>query len=89
VAGPFLHRALRTVQEYHEKVEYIHRNPVKAGLVNRPEDWRWSSVQDYTGSVKGPPAPSADNALFSTRPSATSVLSIDRVLLPADERRRI
>jgi hypothetical protein len=27
----FFDRALRTVQEYSEKVEYIHLNPVKAG----------------------------------------------------------
>ena len=32
-------RALCTVKEYNEKVEYIHLNPVKAGLVSRPEDW--------------------------------------------------
>jgi hypothetical protein len=34
-------RALRTVKEYNEKVEYIHLNPVKAGLVARPEEWPW------------------------------------------------
>jgi REP-associated tyrosine transposase len=37
--GRFFDRALRTVKEYNEKVEYIHLNPVKAGLVKRPEDW--------------------------------------------------
>ena len=31
--GRFFDRALRTVREYHEKVEYIHFNPVKAVLV--------------------------------------------------------
>jgi putative transposase len=31
----FFDRALRTVKEYNEKVEYIHLNPVKAGLVSR------------------------------------------------------
>jgi putative transposase len=46
----FFDRALRTVREYHEKVEYIHLNPLKAGLANRPEDWPWSSVHDYTGT---------------------------------------
>lgn len=25
----------------------IHLNPVKAGLVERPEDWEFSSYQDY------------------------------------------
>jgi putative transposase len=72
----FFDRALRTVREYNEKVEYIHLNPVRAGLARRAEEWPWSSVHDYTGSVE--------------RPAATpSGLQIDRVLLPADERTRI
>ena len=28
---------------------YIHRNPVKAGLVKKPEDWEFSSAADYAG----------------------------------------
>ena len=69
-------RALRTVGEYCEKVEYIHLNPVRAGLAKRAEDWPWSSVHDYTETAQ--------------RPAATpSGLAIDRVLLPADGRTRI
>jgi putative transposase len=30
-------------------VEYIHRNPVRRGLVERPEDWEWSSAGWYAG----------------------------------------
>ncbi len=30
-----------------EKLRYMHRNPVKAGLVERPEDWPWSSFRAY------------------------------------------
>jgi putative transposase len=30
-----------------EKLRYIHRNPVKRGLVDRPEDWPWSSFRHY------------------------------------------
>ncbi len=26
-----------------EKLRYIHRNPVRRGLVAKPEDWKWSS----------------------------------------------
>ena len=33
----FFDRALRTVKEYNEKVQYIHLNPVRAGLARRPE----------------------------------------------------
>ncbi|MGE0771228.1 MAG: transposase [Cyclobacteriaceae bacterium] len=28
-------------------IRYIHQNPVKAGLVNKAEDWRWSSLMEY------------------------------------------
>lgn len=28
-------------------IRYIHRNPVRRGLVERPEDWPWSSVHWY------------------------------------------
>jgi putative transposase len=45
----FFDRAIRTVKDYHEKVEYIHLNPVRAGLVGQPQDWRWSSFNEYAG----------------------------------------
>ncbi len=32
-----------------QKVAYIHRNPVKAGLVPRARDWRLSSARNYEG----------------------------------------
>jgi putative transposase len=30
-----------------EKLRYIHRNPVKRGLVDSPDHWRWSSFRFY------------------------------------------
>lgn len=30
-----------------EKLEYLHNNPVRAGLVNRPEDFLYSSARNY------------------------------------------
>ncbi len=30
-----------------QKLNYIHQNPVKAGLVNKPEDWEFSSARNY------------------------------------------
>lgn len=36
------------VRDEHEMlriIDYIERNPVKAGLVDRPEDWPWSSAR--------------------------------------------
>ncbi|MCB9195076.1 MAG: transposase [Flavobacteriales bacterium] len=32
-----------------EKINYIHQNPVEAGLVFRPEDYKYSSAIDYSG----------------------------------------
>lgn len=35
-----------------EKLRYIHRNPVVRGLVERPEDWPWSSYHHWqTGEL--------------------------------------
>ena len=34
-----------------QKVNYIHLNPVRAALVARAEDYRWSSVRCWRGSV--------------------------------------
>jgi putative transposase len=36
-----------------EKLKYIHRNPVKRGLVERPEDWAWSSFRHYMTGEAG------------------------------------
>jgi putative transposase len=36
-----------------EKLRYIHRNPVKRGLVERPEDWPWSSFHHYLTGEEG------------------------------------
>ena len=36
-----------------EKLRYIHRNPVKRGLVERPEDWLWSSFHHYLTGEEG------------------------------------
>jgi putative transposase len=36
-----------------EKLRYIHRNPVKRGLVGCPEDWPWSSFRHCATGVEG------------------------------------
>ena len=69
----FFDRALRTVKEYNEKVEYIHLNPVRAGLVSRPEDWRWSSYNEYAGMSAG-------------EQNGRCGLIADRVRMPSDPR---
>ena len=34
-------------RKHTEKLRYMHRNPVKRGLVERPEQWKWSSFRAY------------------------------------------
>jgi hypothetical protein len=72
----FFDRALRTVKEYNEKVECIHLNPVKAGLISRPEDWRWSSYNEYAG-------------MSAEEQKKRCGLIVDRVRIPSDFGARI
>jgi len=37
-----------------EKLRYIHRNPMKRGLVSSPEQWPWSSFRYYLCGERGP-----------------------------------
>ena len=71
----FFDRALRTVKEHNEKVEYMHLNPVKAGLASRPEDWRWSSYHEYAG-------------MRAEEQKKCCGLIVDRVRIPSDPRAR-
>ncbi|MBZ5629991.1 MAG: transposase [Acidobacteriia bacterium] len=41
-------------ESFVEKLRYIHRNPVKRGLVDKPEDWKWSSFWHYATAEIGP-----------------------------------
>jgi len=44
---------IRDYPQFVEKLRYIHRNPVKAGLCERPEDWEWSSFRHYATGCAG------------------------------------
>ena len=44
---------LRNYLQFVEKLRYIHRNPVKRGLCERPEDWQWSSFRHYATGAEG------------------------------------
>jgi putative transposase len=43
-----------TTKKRVEKLRYMHRNPVKRGLVGAPEQWRWSSYRFYLLDEMGP-----------------------------------
>jgi len=38
-------------QKLRQKIEYIHWNPVRAGLCKQPKDWQWSSYRQVEGGV--------------------------------------
>jgi putative transposase len=44
---------IRNCPQFVEKLRYIHRNPVKAGLCERPEHWAWSSFRHYATGYDG------------------------------------
>ena len=44
---------LSTNKMMDQKLDYIHENPVKAGLVELAEDYKYSSAKDYHTSEKG------------------------------------
>jgi putative transposase len=41
-------RNVRDAREFSIKLRYVHRNPVKRGLVSDPADWKWSSFRHYS-----------------------------------------
>ena len=43
-----------TTRKRIQKLRYMHRNPVKRGLVGSPEEWRWSSYRFYLLGEPGP-----------------------------------
>jgi len=38
----------------HHQIIYIHNNPVRRSLCEKPEDWYWSSAADHAGVRVGP-----------------------------------
>ena len=40
----FHEQSVRDQRDYENKVAYVHQNPVRARLVDRPEDWDYSSA---------------------------------------------
>ncbi len=47
-------RNMRSPSDVHEKIKYIHENPVRRGLVRNPEDWPWPSAADWILQKPGP-----------------------------------
>jgi REP element-mobilizing transposase RayT len=43
-------QAITSEEILRQKLDYIHFNPVKIGLVDCPADWRYSSARNFSGS---------------------------------------
>ncbi len=65
VAGPlwgrrFFDRVVRNQRELQADVDYIHANPVKAGLVEKPEEYAYSSANPVYDDLSGVLSSSAE-----------------------------
>ncbi len=45
---------VRGPESFVRKLRYIHRNPVRRGLVDTPGNWKWSSFLHYMTAEMGP-----------------------------------
>jgi putative transposase len=66
---------LRRARNFSEKLDYIHRNPVEAGLVAAPADWHWSSVLAYVDMR---------DTLPHASPRQSAPIPVDPIALPFD-----
>ena len=56
-----------SVLKKNEKMNYMHFNPVKRGLVSHPKEWRWSSYRFYWKSEASLCTPNPEWKLKETR----------------------
>jgi putative transposase len=78
---------IRDFNDWQTKVEYIHTNPVRAKLVQKPEDWPYSSA---TGKFTVDPIPSKFLQLSSgAKAQNTSAFTQGLKPLPPKENRSI
>jgi putative transposase len=49
----YFDRNIITQTEFSEKLQYMHRNPVAAGIVEKAEDWSWSSYRHWLTGERG------------------------------------
>jgi putative transposase len=67
-------RNLRSVRDIHEKIFYVHQNPVARGLALRPEDYHLSSAQAWKTGVDEPLVVDRDSVPALTDDSLNSKL---------------
>lgn len=60
-------------------VRYIHQNPVKAGIVNHPVEWKWSSCRGYYGQSLYP-RDMLDDQFVLKRLSSNTMIARERFI---------
>lgn len=48
----FKRKLVASTKQFQATFLYIHLNPVKHGFVNHEEDWKWSSLHNYTTRIE-------------------------------------
>jgi putative transposase len=77
--GRFKSFPVETDEHYHTVLRYVERNPLRAGLVRRAEQWRWSSLARWLrGSAE-------DQALLSAGPLPRKSSWVEHVNDPLTE----
>jgi hypothetical protein len=83
-AGSFHHR-IRSYEDYNEKLNYMQENPVKAGLVERMEDWPYRG-ECFSVTIGGLESMSGQNDAIDTTRSRAKPPPTPRLKSGADER---
>lgn len=65
----FWDRFVRHEKELKQRLEYMHMNPARKGLVKRPEEWRWSSYNSFA----------LDKAIVAVCPIQTDCVQLQEV----------
>ncbi|MDF5715221.1 MAG: transposase [Rhizonema sp. NSF051] len=68
---------------------YIHLNPVKAGLVQQPEEWEFSSYLEYAGLRQGTLPKTEYIKMQCQEESAAQQFLVDRNLPDSDDFKRL
>lgn len=53
-ASRYRSKYVKDMHYFHQVIRYIHLNPVEAGIVNHPSEYRWSSFNEFLTKTQKP-----------------------------------
>jgi len=77
-------RNVRDHEEFINDLKYIHRNPAKRGLVEKPEDWPWSSYRRYALDEQGTVTVESPWATYKRKHPSADRHQLSRILAKED-----